>query len=471
MTVCEMTEVISAASWSPDGASIVFAAGAPAALYIAAVDGGSPRLLIPPKLPQGEPEQPMPGWITNPWFLPGRGRQTALFVSLGLTPAFNSATIMAIDTKTGSRHVVAPGNYPAYSPTGHLLYRSGSDLWARSFSPDRLQLDGEAFRIARNATDHSVASDGTLVYREVPASQLSWLDRAGSRLGRVGQPADLIFYPALSPDGRRIAAEVAEADHYDIWVSEVLRDSRIRLTSHPATEILPVWSPNGEEVAYGSYRSGNIDIFVRRADASSDERPLAVTAFNERATDWSPQERHILYSLLSPKTGYDLWYLERSAAGAWEPHVLLETRANERGAKFSPDGSYVAYLSDESGRNEVYVRQFPAGDRKWPVSNRGASQIRWSRNSGELFYIEDGRLIAVPVHTWPDLKLGQPTRLFSHPALSGRGEAGFDVSADGQRFILLDSVGTQEQKIHVVQNWFAEFGNRRKTMGHPDLVS
>ena len=167
-------------------------------------------------------------------------------------------------------------------------------------------------------------------------------------------------------------------------------------------------------MAFSSYRAGNTDIFVRSADAGLEEKPLAASPPNERVSDWSRDGQYILYSLLHPKNGYDLWYLKRNA-GKWEPHPLLQTSFNEKAPKLSPDGRYVAYLSDESGRDEVYVRQFPSGGRKWPVSSRGASQIRWSRTGRELFYSEAGTLIAVSVRTIPSLKLGRQLACFPMP--------------------------------------------------------
>jgi serine/threonine-protein kinase len=164
---------------------------------------------------------------------------------------------------------------------------------------------------------------------------------------------------------------------------------------------------------------------------------------------------------MHPKTGSDLWYLKRNA-GKWEPYPLSQNSFNERAPKLSPDGRYVAYLSDESGRQEVYVRTFPLGGRVWPVSTHGASQIRWGRNGRELFYVEAGALLAVSVSTVREFKAGPATRLFSHAAIATPIlEPNYDVSADGQRFILPDGVGSEERMIRVVQNWFAEFRDRR----------
>jgi serine/threonine-protein kinase len=165
----------------------------------------------------------------------------------------------------------------------------------------------------------------------------------------------------------------------------------------------------------------------------------------------------VLYSRVHPKNGFDLWYLKRSAGGKWEPQPLLQTPFNEKTPKFSPDGRYVAYLSDESGRDELYVRQFMSNGRKWPVSSHGASQIRWSRNGRELFYAESGTLIAVSIRTSPEFAVGAATRLFSHAAFATVTDPNYDVSADGQRILVPEKAEAKEPMIHVVQNWLEEF--------------
>ena len=203
------------------------------------------------------------------------------------------------------------------------MYRSGSDLWARPFSLQAGRFVGEAVQVARMATDPTVASDGTLVYRDLVTSQLVWLDRQGTRTGTVGPPSDGLHYPALSPDGRRVAVEALENESMDVWVVDTERGTRIRVSSHPSLEILPTWSPGGEKLAYGSYRAGNVDIFVRDTDGSREDTTLVAGPLNERVTDWSRDGQYILYSVY-PKNGGDIWYLQRNPGGQWEPHPLVE---------------------------------------------------------------------------------------------------------------------------------------------------
>jgi eukaryotic-like serine/threonine-protein kinase len=241
-------------------------------------------------------------------------------------------------------------------------------------------------------------------------------------------------------------------------VIDVERGTRLRLSSSSSTEVVPVWSPEGEQVAHSSYRAGNLDIFLQQSDAARDEAAITAGPRNERISDWSRDGQMILFSVYP--TNSDLMYLKRASGDRWESHPLLVTPANERSAKFSPDGQYVAYISDESGRDELYVREFAPAGRRSPVSTNGASQMRWSRTGQELFYSQGGTLMSVPVSFTGGFKLGSSKRLFSHPAFNDPSDPNYDVSSDGQKFILPERVGEQERVIHVVQNWFAGFRNQ-----------
>jgi Tol biopolymer transport system component len=303
-----------------------------------------------------------------------------------------------------------------------------------------------------------MADDGTLVYvDDAPSSALVWVNRTGAKIGSVGEPLQGFFYPTLSPDGRRVAVETMENVNLDIWVYDLERGARTRLTKHPATEILPVWSPDSGRLAFSSYRPGNIDVYMTPADGSGGDNAIVSGPANERVSDWSSDGRRILYSLLTAENGFDIWYAEESG-GEWKLMPFLQTGSHEYSAKLSPDGRYVAYISDETGRDEIYVRPFPAGERKWPISTNGGNQVRWRRDGRELFYTHDGALFGVPVRTGPDFRPGSPSRLFSNPALASAvaREANYDVTADGQRFLVPERIGGT-RKIHVVQNWVAAF--------------
>jgi eukaryotic-like serine/threonine-protein kinase len=226
------------------------------------------------------------------------------------------------------------------------------------------------------------------------------------------------------------------------------------LTSDPGRELVPVWSPSGEYLAYSSNRTGPFNIYVRRVDGAGESTALT-TAGNNFATDWSQDGKHLFYEETATDTFGDVRYLQGTGDGnSWEAKPFLLTRHGERFARFSPDGRFAAYLSNESGKEELYIRPFPAGDSRWNVSTGGASAAFWRSDGRELFYASQGAMMAVPVVTNPAFSLGNPIRLF---AFNGH----FAPSSDGQRFL----VAPPEEEIlkpviRVVQNWYTEFRNQ-----------
>lgn len=457
----------SGAAWNPNGETIIFATfgtGGHSVMHEVPASGGTSALVVSRdfvKQIRAVPEARLQ-YLHAPHFLPlENGRRVILFGA-----GWTDPLVLLADLDTGRTEVLGSGRLPAYSRSGHLIFQSSGDtedLWAQPFSLRELKTTAPPFPVARNGTEPTVAEDGTLVYIDPASEQLVWLDRRGESLGETG-PAGLgVFYPAISPDGRRIAAEVKVGQNFDVWVHHLAMGARTRLSIDPALDILPVWSPDGERVAYSSWRAGNTDIYVRRADAGAEEESLPATPASERVSDWSSDGKYILYSRIDAKGGCELWYLLRGGPGKWEQVPFMQTRFRTSVAKFSPDSRYVAYLSDESGRDELYVRPFPKGDRQWTISRNGAAQPRWARHGRELFYVESAKLMAVPVQAGSGFSAGAPIPLFAHAGLAPWRDPNYDVSADGQRFLIPELGGGQGQRrlIHVVQNWFAEFQDRR----------
>jgi eukaryotic-like serine/threonine-protein kinase len=446
------------ATWSPDGQSIVFAEGTPSNLFEIPAAGGARRpLLTAEQLRYRDAAALNPkeiGYMGGPQFLPQEAGRRAILFSVG----YVSATILVRDLESGREEVLWPGRSAVYSRTGHVLYRpqpGAAEIWARPFSLRTLKATGEAFQVVKGGTDVSMADDGTLVYVDALSTALTWMNRKGVKIGSVGEPLEGFFYPALSRDGRRAAVETMENSNLDIWVYDLERGARTRLTSHPATDAAPVWSPDSERIVFTS-RRGSTDVFMAPADGSAGAKPFVSSPRNERASDWSSDGRRIVYSLLTEDNGYDLWYAE-FGGGDWKLMPFLQTAAHESAAKLSPDGRYIAYMSNETGRDEIFVRPFPAGGRKWPISTNGGRQVRWRRDGQELFYTRDGELFGVPVQTEPDFRLGAPSRLFSNPAFhEPYADAHYDVAPDGERFLVPERLGGA-RKIHFMQNWFAAF--------------
>jgi Tol biopolymer transport system component len=342
---------------------------------------------------------------------------------------------------------------------------------ALPFSLETLKATGEAFPIAHDAYDPSIAADGTLVYLERPAveqKQLVWLDRRGTKIGEIGPAQRNIRDLDLSPDGKRVAVAVSAGTGLDVWVYDLTRGSGSPVTTAVENDFNPAWSPSGEHLMFSSNRAGNADIFLRSADGTGEEAVLVAKPRYEILSDWSWDGKYLLFCSGDPSTGFDVWYLEQNKEGSgWgEPRPFLKTPFFERAAKLSPDSRYVAYVSDLSGQFEafeVYVEAFPTGGSRQRISKNGGTQPRWSRDGKELFYVEGDTLMAVSVTTTPSFSAGPATALFRHPTLQDHTPySQYDVSNDGQKFILAEPVGELPvPKIRVVQNWFSEFQGRR----------
>lgn len=465
IVVCPLpgaADILFTGSWNPDGASIVFSSGIPHRLHEVSASGGSPKLLIEP----GESERGET--FAFPQFLPTEGGKRRLLFFVG---AVNEGEIAVQDLGTGEREVLAKGGPFTYSPSGHILYQPTRDdssvLFALPFSIETLRPLGEAFPVAQNAAYPSVAADGTLVYLDTGGSaqwQFMWRDRSGKELGAFGQPQPLMWDPDLSPDDRRVVVAAMENER-DVWIHETDRPVKGSLTFDAAPDYAPIWSPSGSHVTYTSLRGGNRRIFVKPADGSGGAKELEGGSAAHLVSDWSQDEKYLLYSRIDPNRGRDLWYLRRKDDnGGYGAVPFIQTPFNEEAAKLSPDSRFVVYVSDESRRYEVYVQPFPEGNGKWQVSTAGGTQPRWSRDGKEIFYVEGDSLVAVPVRTKPGFTAGAPKKLFQSPGFrSSRTYAPqYDVAAGGQRFVTIEAVGEMlTPVIHVVQSWYSEFRNRR----------
>ena len=335
---------------------------------------------------------------------------------------------------------------------------------------------GEKFPIAQNAGVASISVDGTLIYGDFfSAEQLVWLDREGKKLDEIGLPQDDIRHPALSPDERQVAVTGEEDGNFDIWIHEVDRPAKDRLTSSDNTDLLPNWLPSGEQITFssgpkqGTTKPGTERaLFIRRADASGAAEPLLAGATDGGwITDWSSDGRFAL-SVRMGKGFYDLWYLKRKDDDSgYEAVPFLESEFVESGGQFSPDDHWVVYGSNDSRRGEVYIRSFPDGTGRTRVSLNGGGQARWSRDGRTIFYVEGASLMAQSVTTEPGFSIiGAPRKLFESRGLPPKasGDLNYDVSADGQRFVVIELVETKAEdiKAHVVQNWYEEFRDREQ---------
>ena len=455
-TLCRVSGPMRGATWSPDGASIVFAAISPTpGLYEVPAQGGEPQLLF-------EPEEDR---YRAPHFLPSPGGGRRLLYSVGLS---GQRQIVAHDLETGQKEFLTSGVDPFFATTGHILYGTvdRSALWAIPFSIETLQATGEPFPVRENASDHSVSRDGTLVYLGGGdrLQQLVWRDRTGGNLEAIGQPQERIRAPALSPDGSRVAVVGMENGNRDVWVHDIVRGLKTRVTSNPAGENRPNWLPSGDEISFSSNRNGTVDIFVKSADGRGEAEVLVATPAAEFPFDWTADGNYMIFDQRHAGREMDLYYLRRDKDGSgYESIVFSETEFDELSPRISPDGRFVAYQSNESGSYEVYVQPFPEGPGRTQVSSKGGQQPRWSGDGKEIFYVEGDALMAVPVGTTPTFSAETPTLLFQGKgAFADRGHS-YDVSADGKRFVIVEPVpGGKPPTIQVVENWYEEFREREQ---------
>jgi Tol biopolymer transport system component len=301
------------------------------------------------------------------------------------------------------------------------------------------------------------------VYRAGPSiapHAFVWYDRSGRALETMaGSDFASSYHASLSPDSSRLAASRAEGTS-DIWLLDMKRGVTSRLTSDPAFEVSPEWSPDGRRIAFTSNRRGPTEwgLFMKAVDGSGDDEVLVDWGLRTTSpTDWSRDGRFILFAMARPDTPRDIWAL--SLEGERRKFPVLETTFNETNAQFSPDGRWIAYQSDESGRVEIHVQPFPGPGRRVRISGSGGVQVRWRRDGKELFYLaSDNRLMAVPIQLdeqGENIEVGTPVPLFpTRLAGEPRNDSArhYMVSPDGQRF-LMDTLTEVSIPITVVLNW------------------
>jgi tRNA A-37 threonylcarbamoyl transferase component Bud32 len=351
-------------------------------------------------------------------------------------------------------------------PFGHLLWVRDGTLMAQPFEPEQDQTTGESAKVAEGVAFGSASrlgavsasSDGTLVYNGagIRHFQFTWYDRDGKQVGEVGQP-DAYGGLRISPDGKRLATMRSG----DAWQMEFARGIPTRVTFAGGFD--PLWSPDSQRIAY--WKGTPPNLFFHSTNGTGDEERLIESHDTLRTQDWSLDGKFVLYLVnsndLSSKTPIDLWVLPMT--GDRKPVPFLSTPFHEGRGQFSPDGKWVAYTSDESGGNEVYVQSFPAGGAKWRVSSKGGDWARWRRDGREMFYIAaDRTLMSVAVQAVSgSLEFGTPRALFTIPfTLFTSGDIApytYDVMPDGQRFLAVVPVGdAASPPMTVILNWQAE---------------
>jgi Tol biopolymer transport system component len=437
--------LFSTVEWAPDD-RIVFGAGLPTRAWSAPASGGEPRRLGPLE------ER---GHLVPQQLLHG-GRE---MLASSTTPDGSFLEVVSLESGTRTRLVQAVVGTPGARvlPSGHLVYAESGALRAARFDLERLELSSPVVSVldgvyAQDAWIHffAVSDTGVLAYvasRDPLPDQLTWVDHAGAPTAVAGGEAPFWLRLRLSPDGRRAAAVLAEGTGRRIWIFDLERGTR-RPISHDGETRSPVWSRDGLAVLFQSNRAGSESVLRQLVDESTRASVVLERPARMFPGDITPDGRTIAYEEESPASRLDIW-VHTAGAGS---SPLVAGAANERSPAFSPDGKWIAYTSDESGRPEVYVQPFPSRGGAMAVSTSGGTVPRWAPDGQTLYYRCERKLMAVPVQTAVALRLGEARALFE-----GSYRDSFDVSPDGKRFLMLrqaDASGITE--LRIVVNWTEE---------------
>jgi WD40 repeat protein len=371
-----------------------------------------------------------------------------------------------VDSKE-KRRLVSADSRALYAP-GYVLFSRDDAVYAQPFDERKLDLTGEPIRVAdgvvmlqaannntglstrRNAA-FAVSDTGILTYRtgtnNTPNQQspvgtrtLIWMDRSGSRVGQVGGPGPFAGVD-LSPDGKQVAVHVHEANGGDNWFFDSAQGRMQRLTFDASQDnSMPVWSPDGTRIAFGSKRNGKNGLYVKAVDGTATEELITESEQPKMPMSWSPDGKVLVYWSEGTGTRGDVWMVP--VTGDRKPVPLLQTQYQELNPQVSADGKWLAYSSNETGRPEIYIKPFPEGPGKWQVSTNGGQWPRWRRDGKELFFDTPPNILAVDIHVeGSSIKPGVPHVLFSinGPGPTNLGQYDyhrFAVSADGQRFLI-----------------------------------
>ncbi len=386
-------------------------------------------------------------------------------VDPGDIDSFDDASIAVLSLETGEYRVIVEGGTNArYSPTGHLVYARAGSLLAVPFDLNELRVKGTPAPILHGVTmrpdfgnaEFSVSRDGSLIYAPGDSRgdnhRVLWVDREGQAQPLIETPRGF-YLPRLSPDGRLLALNISGANG-SVWVYDLHRSSLARLTFSFDNDYA-IWTPDSRRVTFGSTREGPWNLFWQTADGSAKAERIVPSEHRQQPGSWSPNGKVLAFEEFRPETGRDIWILARE--GNRKPEPFLKTEFNEGDPMFSPDGRWIAYVSDESGQYEVYVRPFPSSERKFQVSTEGGTPPVWNPGGRELFYRNGDKMMVVDIETKGDLTLGKPRLLFERRSPGWWGLY-FDVAPDGQRFVMIDDSEAKPAptQLNLVLNWSEE---------------
>ncbi len=469
IALCPTPPVSRGASWGDDG-RIIFARTMNGELMRIGAAGGAPQALTNLDAQEGD--------LAHLWPEVLPGAKTVIF-TVRTSESFDTARIIAQSLETGSRQsLVENGTFARYMPGGYLLYMRGNAIMAAPFDAQRVRIGSDPVPVIEGVRldprsgcgQFAVAAPGTLIYLKGDARgikcRLVTVDRAGGERPLLEEPG-AFSDPYLSPDGRQLAVAI-QGIHQDLWLVDVARRTLSRLTFDPTEEFSPRWTPDGRRLFYALIEAGgDPQIYVMAADGSGSREPVLGRAeFARFPCSVAPDGRSLAYTEAIADENADIWVLPLE--GDRKPIPFVKTPFNEFGPEFSPDGRFLAYVSNESGRLEVYVRPFPGPGPKRQVSVGGGTSPAWSKTGREMFYRNGDAVMAVAVTTGPEFSSAAPRILF-------RGEyeeparpdwpRNYDVMPDGRQFVMIKpDPDVHPTRAQVVLHWFEEL-KRQMTSG------
>ena len=457
----ELTRITPGSSLSYDSADWILYAQ-PDGVYRISANGGPSELIVPSTQGEG---------IRNPRLLPDG--DSVLFSTTSIGSA-EDEQVVAQSIATGERTVlISSGSDARYLPSGHLVYALQDGLYAVAFDLETLTALGVPVQLGQGlrrspgtrSANYGVSDDGTLVYMTggsaADVRTLLWVDREGNE-EPIAAPPRAYQSPRLSPDGTVVALTVQGQD-LDIWTWDLIRETSTRLTFDPGADRFPVWSPDGRRIAYSAEAATddpNTILVWKAADGSGTAEQLAGSSRQIFSTSFLPDATGILVFGELPSSSFndDIAVVPRNGSG--QITTLLDSPAFEAMPEISPDGRWLAYVSNESGNDEIYVRPFPdVGAGLWQISTDGGSEPLWARNGEELFFRRDGAVVAVRIQTDPVFSVGNPEVILEGPYLQGiLGGRSYDINADGDKFLMLATITDESAapQIVIVQNWVEE---------------
>jgi serine/threonine-protein kinase len=473
ITLCRISSAPRGASWGSDN-NIVFATSDPSTgLLNVPAGGGEPKVLTKPDHAKGETDH------LYPFVLPGARAVLFTVARTGRTP--ENGQIAVLDLKTGQwRTLIDGGGQAEYVDPGYIVYGAAGTLRAVRFDPSRLEVLGDpvpvverAMTTVQGAGEFALSRTGSLVYLPgnagtQPPRSLVWINRQGKE-ETINAPPRSYAAARISPDGTRVALEIRDQEN-NIWIWDLARQTLTRLTDGHTVDTSPVWTPDSARIIYRSARDGIGNLYWQAANNTGEVERLTMSVNAQFATSISPDGTRLVLGEVTASTSDDILMMTMDGKRPTEP--LIHTKYREFNPEISPNGRWIAYESNESGMNQVYVRPFPKVDAgHWQVSTGPVgSRPLWARSGRELFYLDDAanRLIVVPVQTGGQtFTAGNPVKVFDNRMVNtGIAQRSFDISPDGQRFLVIKDAANEQSStatpasMVVVVNWLEELKQR-----------